>query len=71
MDQVEILIKGQVDAHWSDWLGGLHIEHVEQDRSLLSGSVVDQAMLYGILAKLRDLDLQLVSVRLQEGMHHE
>lgn len=71
MDDVEIVIKGQIDAQWSDWLGGLQITHIEKDRSLLSGPVVDQAMLYGILAKLRDLDLKVVSVILKEGVTHE
>ena len=71
MDDVEILIKGHIDAHWSDWLGGLQITHIEQDRSLLTGSIADQATLHGILTKLRDLDLKLVSVHLKEGDNHE
>ena len=69
MDDVEILIKGHIDVHWSDWLGGLQITHIEQERSLLTGCLVDQAMLFGILTKLRDLDLKIVSVLLEEGMH--
>jgi hypothetical protein len=71
MQDVEILIKGQIDTHWSEWLGGLQITHIEQQQSLLTGSIVDQAALYGILTKLRDLDVKLVSVNLKEGAYHE
>lgn len=71
MEDVEILIKGQIDPHWSEWLGGLRISTSGEAHSLLSGSVPDQAALYGILSKLRDLDLKLVSVNLKEEVHHE
>lgn len=71
MQDVEIIIKGQIDSHWSEWLGGLQITHLTEDQSQLAGSIADQATLYGILTKLRDLDLKLVSVRLKEGVHLE
>ena len=71
MDEVEILIKGHIDRSWSEWLGGLQIAHVDEDRSLLSGSLVDQAMLHGILTSLRDLDLKILSIQLKEGVNHE
>ena len=71
MQDVEIIIKGRIDSHWSEWLGGLEIAHIKQDRTQLSGSIIDQAALYGILIKLRDLDLNLVSVELTEGVYHE
>jgi hypothetical protein len=71
MQAVEIIIKGQIDNHWSEWLGGLQIAHIEQDKSLLSGKIADQATLYGVLTKLRDLDLKLVSVTLKEGVRCE
>jgi hypothetical protein len=71
MEDVEILIKGHIDRHWSEWLGGLQTTHVEQDKSLLTGAITDQAMLHGILTKLRDLDLKIISVNLQEGEYHE
>ena len=70
MQDVEIVIKGQIDKHWSDWLGGLQISHIGQEQSQLSGSIADQAALYGILTKLRDLDMELVSLNLKEGVHH-
>jgi hypothetical protein len=70
MQNVEILIKGQIDMHWSEWLGGLQISHVGQEQSKLAGSIADQATLYGILTKLRDLDMELVALNLKEGVHH-
>lgn len=71
MDDVEILIKGHIDVHWSDWLGGVQIKHIEPNQSLLTGVIADQAMLHGILSKLRDLDVKIVSVELKEGENHE
>ena len=71
MEYVEIHIKGHIDFYWSEWLGGLQITHVEQNRSLLTGLIADQATLHGILTKLRDLDLKLISINLKEGVHHE
>jgi hypothetical protein len=62
MLQVEIRAKGRIDERWSAWFEGLSIAHTPQDETILSGSVVDQAALYGLLAKLRDLGLALVSV---------
>ena len=62
MQSVEIRVKGQIDEHWSDWFEGLTIQHTEQDETILLGAVVDQAALYGLLAKLRGLGLPLISV---------
>jgi len=57
----EIKIKGQLDDHWSDWLGGLEITQDGHGNSLLRGPVPDQAALHGILAQIRDLGLTLIS----------
>jgi hypothetical protein len=62
MLRVEIRAKGRIDEQWSSWFEDLTIAHSAQDETILSGSVVDQAALYGLLAKLRDLGLALVSV---------
>ena len=62
MQHVEIRVKGRIDEHWSDWFDDLTITHTDQDETILSGTVVDQAALYGLLAKLRDLGLPLLSV---------
>jgi hypothetical protein len=64
---VEIRIKGRIDEQWSDWFGGLAITHTERDETVLTGAVADQAELYGLLARLRDLGLPLVSVCSAEG----
>ncbi len=71
MQKVEIRVKGRIDEHWSDWFEGLTITHIDQDETILSGTVVDQATLYGLLAKLRDLGLPLVSVQPSEVAEQE
>ena len=58
----EILIKGHLDDRWSDWFGGLTILLEEDGNTLLTGSVVDQAALHGLLKNVRDLGMPLVSV---------
>ena len=67
MQTVEIRVKGHIDAHWSDWFEGMTIRHTEQDETILLGTVVDQAALYGVLAKLRNLGLSLLSVNSVES----
>jgi hypothetical protein len=62
MQRIEIRVKGRLDEHWSHWLGDLTITHAQGDETVLTGAVADQSALYGILAKLRDLGLSLLSV---------
>jgi hypothetical protein len=59
---VEIRVKGRIDERWSEWLDDLTITHTDQDETVLTGSIVDQAALYGLIAKLRDLGLPLLAV---------
>ena len=59
---VEIRVKGRIDERWSEWLDDLTITHTDQDETVLTGSIVDQAALYGLVAKLRDLGLPLLSL---------
>ncbi len=61
MLNVEIRIKGHIAPHWSDWFAGLTITQTD-DETILTGEVDDQAALYGLLARVRDLGLSLVSV---------
>ena len=58
----EIKIKGRLDQRWSEWFSGLKMTHVEEDKTLLSGSLADQAALHGLLERVRDLNLTLISV---------
>jgi hypothetical protein len=61
---VKIRIKGHLDQSWSEWFDGLSITHTGQGESILTGTLVDQAALYGFIAGLRDLGLPLISVNL-------
>ena len=58
----EIRIKGHLADRWADWFGGLTITLEENGDTLLTGPVVDQAALHGLLRKVRDLGMILVSV---------
>jgi len=58
----EVKIKGHLDPHWSDWFAGLQLTHLEGDETMLSGRLPDQAALYGLLERIRDLNLTLISV---------
>jgi hypothetical protein len=62
MQRVEIRVKGRIDEHWSNWFGDLAITYAEGDETILTGTVADQSVLYGILTRLRDLGLSLLSV---------
>jgi hypothetical protein len=57
-----IRVKGHLDLHWSHWFDGLTITHEANGETLLSGPVVDQAALYGLLLKIHDLNLPLLAV---------
>ena len=68
-DTYRFRVRGHLDPRWSDWFGGLAI-HLQQDgTTLLVGPVVDQAALHGVIARIRDLGLPLLSVRRVAGPH--
>jgi len=58
----EIRVKGHLGGRWSEWFDGLEITNLENGEALLSGEIMDQAELHGVLAKVRDLGLPLVAV---------
>ena len=58
----EIRIKGHLDDKWADWFEGLTITREVNGETLLTGPVVDQAALHGLLRKVRDLAMPLLSV---------
>jgi hypothetical protein len=58
----EIRFKGILDRRWTAWFEGLQVSS-DGDQTVLSGRVADQAALHGLLAKVRDLGLTLISVR--------
>ena len=58
----QIRIKGHLGREWTDWFGGLTITPEDNGETLLTGPVVDQAALYGVLRKVRDVGMPLLSV---------
>ena len=58
----QIRIEGHLGRQWTDWFGGLIITLEDNGDTLLTGPVVDQAALHGLLKKVRDLGMLLISV---------
>ena len=56
-----IRVKGLLDPHW-EWLEGLIVTHIDPGDTLLTGPIIDQAALHGLIARIRDLNLTLLSV---------
>ena len=66
-DFCEIVVKGHLDTDWSEWFEGLTIAHNDKGETILSGQIRDQAALYGIIAKVRDMGLTLIMVKYIAG----
>ena len=58
----EIRLKGHLDARWAAWFDGMSLTNASNGTTVISGPVLDQAALYGLLQKVRDIGLPLVSV---------
>ena len=59
----QIRIKGHLGREWADWFGGLTITLEDNGETLLTGPVVDQAALHGVLRKVRDLGMSLITLK--------
>lgn len=71
----EIRIKGHLDEHWLDWFEGMTLRRVKNrktgiDLTVLRGTFADQPALHGLLAKIRDLNLTLISVTRPRPVNH-
>jgi hypothetical protein len=60
--QYDIRVQGHLDARWAAWFGGFTLTHASDGTTVIHGHVLDQAALHGLLAKLRDIGIPLVSV---------
>ncbi len=58
----QIRLKGHLDHHWSGWLNDLTLTHHKDGITMLVGPIPDQAALYGLLIKMRDLGVSLISI---------
>ena len=65
----EIRIKGHLDDKWADWFDGLSITREDNGETLVRGLVVDQAALHGLLRKVRDLGMPLISITSNTPTH--
>jgi hypothetical protein len=60
--QYEIRVTGHLDPRWAAWFDGLSLTTVDDGTTVIRGTIVDQAALHGVLQKLRDLGIPLMSV---------
>lgn len=59
----EIRVEGLIDGLWADWFNGMTITYANNRETILTGELQDQTALHGVLARIRDLGLNLISVR--------
>ncbi len=60
----KIYVKNHLDFQWEDWFEGMTITHINDGVTILSGDVIDQSALHGVLERIRNLNLILISVQL-------
>jgi hypothetical protein len=66
-ERYEIRLRGHLDAHWAAWFDGLNVSHESDGTTVIGGPIADQAALHGVLQRVRDLGLPLVSVIRVQG----
>jgi len=67
----EILVRGQLHPRWLAWFQGMQAENTTSGSTRLTGVLADQAALYGVLAQIRDLGLELISLQQLENQEEE
>jgi hypothetical protein len=67
----QIRVRGHLSCQWADWFGGLEIENQPDGEAMLSGTLPDHAALYGVMNRMRDLGLELISVNCVESGPNE
>jgi hypothetical protein len=60
----QIRVKGYLEEEWSEWFDGMAVTHLKNDETTLTGPVVDQPALFGLLLKVNNLNITLLSVRI-------
>jgi hypothetical protein len=60
--QYEVRVMGHLEAHWSAWFDGLSLDQESDGTTVIKSPIADQAALHGVLQKVRDLGLELISV---------
>jgi hypothetical protein len=68
---ITLRIEGHLDPHWSDWFEGLAMSHLPDGSTQLTGQVIDQPALYGLLSRARDLGLTLLTVSMDTAESEE
>jgi hypothetical protein len=63
----EIKVEGLVDSLWTEWFHDMKITYINGTETVLQGELQDQAALHGVLEKIRDLSIPLISVRRIDG----
>ncbi len=71
MPRAEVRISGRLDARWTEWFEGFEFAYTEAGETILTGTLPDQAAIYGLIAKLRDLGVQLISVYLDRSIESQ
>lgn len=67
----QIRVRGYLDSHWTNWFGNMSISYETDGETVLMGVVADQAALFGLLARIRDLGLTLLAVNRIEAHRPE